>query len=287
VLSLDSIAYAEADAQRLRQALRAPWGLIVVTGPAGCGKTTVLYSCLREIAEPGLKVSTIEDPIEMHFPWVVQTQIDAKNGLTYPAALRAVLRSDPDVIVLGEVRDPETLDMALRAAVEGHLVLTTFHCTDAASVLQRMVEMGAEPFAVSEATRLVMAQRLVRVLCTECSTKAKPPKTELDAAAAWARAGGLDWQGLAKEFKKPVGCDACRQMGFKGRTTIAETLEVTPAIAETLRKGASVEELCAAAVAEGMTTMAADGVRRAAAGETTLAEVMRILPSSAFANPRG
>jgi len=276
-LDLDRIDYAPHDRARLERALQAPWGLLLVTGPTGCGKTTTLYSCLNKLARPEIKIMTVEDPIEYFLPWATQAAVKESAGVTFPRAMRAILRSDPDVILIGELRNFETLSIAQQAALTGHLVLTTLHAEEAASALKRMVEMGSDPFVVADSTRLTMSQRLVRKLCPHCSVDGTPPAHLLDAAVEAARKGGLNWDALADNFRKPVGCEKCAMTGYKGRTVIAETLEVTPQIGRALRNDASVEQLRAIAVSEGMTTMAADGIRRAANGETTLDEILRVI----------
>ena len=276
-LDLANIDYAPDVRERLLRAVHAPWGLIVVTGPTGCGKTTTLYSCLREVTRPEVKVISIEDPVEYFLPWVTQVQVMTSAGLTFPRAARAALRSDPDVILLGETRDAETLWIVHEAALTGHLVMTTLHTDEAASTLTRMVEIGVNPFVVGDATKLVLAQRLIRKLCPHCSVPEKPAANRLDAAGEMARKGGLEWRSLERKFRRPVGCPKCGETGYKGRTVIAEALEVSPEIGKALRDGASVDELRRIAVEQGMTTMPADGVRRAAAGETTLDEVMRVI----------
>jgi type II secretory ATPase GspE/PulE/Tfp pilus assembly ATPase PilB-like protein len=220
---------------------------------------------------------SVEDPVEYLLPWVTQIPISEGDGLTFTRAVRSILRSDPDVIMIGEVRDRETLMLALESALTGHLVFSTLHTDEAAAALKRMVDMGADPFVIVDAARIVLAQRLVRKLCPECSRKAAPPADLARRAEQTARSGGLHWDSLAKSFREPAGCPKCNQTGFKGRTVVAETLLVSPEIGAALRRGAGVEELRGIAVGQGMTTLAADGIRRAAAGQTSLAEVFRVL----------
>ena len=275
-LSLDRIDYAPRDKELLVTALGQPWGTIVLTGPTGSGKTTVLYSCLNRVSGPSVKTVTIEDPVEYFLPHALQVQVMTRAGLDITRAARAALRSDPDVILVGEIRDFETLQIVHQSALTGHLVLTTLHTNEAAGALVRMVEIGSSPFVVADSTKLVISQRLVRKLCRECSKEKRRPE-HLALAEELAREGGLDWDALPKGFCEPVGCDECARTGFRGRNVIAEALEVTPRIGAALRKGASVEDLRALAVSQGMTTIAADGIRRAAAGETSLGEVIRVL----------
>jgi type II secretory ATPase GspE/PulE/Tfp pilus assembly ATPase PilB-like protein len=277
ILTLDRIDYAPHDKELLLKALGAPWGLILIAGRTGSGKTTVLYACLNHLAGPECKIVTVEDPVQFLLPWAVQVQVRPDQGVTFPRAVRYVLRSAPNVILIDELRDIETLSLAQQAALTGHLVMTTLHVDEAAGALKRMVDIGAEPFVVAEATHLVLAQRLVRKLCPHCSVEETPRANQLDLAAEAARKGGLNLQSLKPQFRKPVGCDKCRMTGYTGRTVIAEALEVTPEIGRALRDNASLEELKAIAVGQGMTTMAADAVRRAAKGETTLHEITRVI----------
>ncbi len=276
-LNLDTIEYSKDDMKRLRRALDLPWGVILVTGPTGSGKTTVLYSCLNRLARPGIEIMTVEDPVEYSLPWATQVPIRPSAGVTFTTAIRACLRSDPDVMMVGEIRNLEALSIVMQVALVGHLVLSTLHTTEAASALKRMVDIGADPFVIADATKLVLAQRLIRKLCPHCSVEAEPEPHYLERAAELAREGGLGWQSLRPRFRKRVGCKKCNRTGYRGRTVIAETLEVTPKIGRCLKNDPSVEELRAVAVRQGMTTMAADGIRRAANGETTLEEIMRVV----------
>ena len=274
---LDRIDFASGDKEKRLRWIDAPNGLIIFTGPTGSGKTTALYACLERVANPKLKVMTVEDPVEVAFPWIVQVQVNEREGTTFSSAMRAIWRSDPDVIMVGEIRDAETLRMTQTAALTGHLVLTQLHADEAAKALVRMVELGIEPFIVGDSTSIIVAQRLVRLVCPDCSKGERVPTQLLARAEKLARTGGLNWDALAKKFRKPVGCSKCKQIGYQGRNVIAEMLEVTPEISEALRRGASVEELRTIAVGQGMTTMAADGIQKAADGKTTLDEVMRVL----------
>jgi type II secretory ATPase GspE/PulE/Tfp pilus assembly ATPase PilB-like protein len=277
MLDLGRINYATEDKARLLRALDKPSGLIVVSGPAGCGKTTVLYSCIKHLAGSERKTMTVEEPVEVLLPWTVQIQAGPQERVSRPAALRSILRSDPDVIMIGELRDKETLDLAIECALTGHLVISTMHVRTAPATLTRMIDMGADAFSLSEATRLIVAQRLVRVLCPKCARAGKPPESRLSRAGELARAGGLDWDKLGRDFRTPIGCAKCHETGYSGRNVIAEVLAVTDELRTALGHGASLDELQAIAVREGMTTLAADGIRRAAEGQTSLEEVMRVV----------
>jgi excisionase family DNA binding protein len=277
LLSLNSIDHTPADRERLLRGVRSAWGLVLVTGPTGSGKTTVLYACLNELAGPEVKTMSLEDPVEFLLPWVTQIPIRPALGLGFAQALRSVLRSDPDVILVGEIRDRETLMVCQQAALTGHLVMSTMHTDEAVSALKRMVEIGSEPFVVAESVRTVVAQRLVRRLCPKCSRPEEPSPEALRRAAELARSGGLGWETLKPGFRGPVGCDGCARTGFRGRTVITEVLEVTPEIGRALREGADPDRLRSLAVSQGMTSMAADGIRRAAAGQVALGEVLQML----------
>jgi general secretion pathway protein E len=276
-LELSRILYAPLDMEKLRKALKQPWGLIVLTGPTGSGKTTVLYSCLNELTGPEIKTVSIEDPIEYYLPWVNQVAVDEASGLTFSQAVKASFRTDPDVIAIGEIRNFETLDGALNSSLTGHIVLTQMHADEAAGALNRMISIGCEPFKVAEATKLVLSQRLVRRLCPECSESREPSDKELRFMKEEAEKGGVDWDSLEKNFRQPSGCEKCGGTGWLRRNVIAEVLEVTPRIEKALKENGTVDEIRAIAVEEGMTTMTADGIRRVANGETSLDEVMRVL----------
>ena len=276
-ISIDSIEFSRRDKEELTRALEAPRGLILLAGPTDSGKTTALYGCVNHVAGPDRKVMSVEDPVEFHLPWVVQVQVRPKEGVTFTTAMRSFLRSDPDVIVVGEIRGAEPLNLALQSTLTGHLVLTSIHSDEAAQALKRMVEIGAPPFLVADAASLIIAKRLVRRLCRKCSTKKTPSADLLDWAKELCRKGGVEWDSLPKDFAAPVGCANCGKTGFVNRNVIAEALKISPEVGAALRRGASVDELRTIAVGQGMTTIAADGVRRAAAGETTLDEVRRVL----------
>ncbi|MHC4917663.1 MAG: ATPase, T2SS/T4P/T4SS family [Planctomycetota bacterium] len=277
LIGLDQIDYWAKDREALLGGLDEPWGLIIVTGPTGSGKTTVLYSCLIHLLAPAVKIMSVEDPVEYLIAGTTQIQINPKIGLTFERAIRSVLRSDPDVIMMGEIRNREMLELCMQASLTGHLVLTTLHTEEAAAALKRMVDIGVAPFLVADCTKLISAQRLVRRLCPACCEGVSPPADALEKAERLALAGGLDFRNLEKSFRKGVGCRKCGRTGYKGRTLVAEMLEFGAEMGAALKAGAAVEELRQIAVRSGMTTMAADGIRRAAAGQTSLDEVFRVL----------
>ncbi|MFC1586950.1 ATPase, T2SS/T4P/T4SS family [Planctomycetota bacterium] len=277
-LSLEDYDYTTADMEKLLRALKRPWGSIIVNGPTGCGKTTLLYACLNQLANSKIKVVTVEEPVEYVYPWMMQVTVRQNKGVTFPRVLRVLLRTDPDVIMVGEIRDLETAALINSAALTGHLVMTTLHTDEAVRALKRMVEIGCQPFVVGDATRLVIAQRLIRILCPHCSKETGGSPELLAKAERLASTGGLDWHALSKDFRKPAGCSKCKQLGYRGRTVLVEMLEVTPEIGKALRQDASLDELRSLAVQQGMTTLSADGIRKAAAGKISLEEVLHMSP---------
>jgi type II secretory ATPase GspE/PulE/Tfp pilus assembly ATPase PilB-like protein len=276
-VGLDAIEYAPEDRRRLDEALTAGAGLCVVSGPVGSGITTVLYACVQHLNRPEYKVITVEDPIAIRIDGVCQIPVRPQLGMTSAAALRAVLRSAPDAIMVGEIRDRESLVVAMQAALDGHLVLIGLHTRDAATALQRMVDLSSEAFAVAETSRLVLGQHLIRKVCAHCAEPATPSQELAEIAERLAREGGLDWDALERNFVRPKGCPHCAGTGYRGRFPIAETLRVSAEIRRALRRGDDEATLQRIAISEGMTSIAADGVRRAAAGLTTLEEVVRVL----------
>jgi general secretion pathway protein E len=277
-LEMDKLGLCEGDLTRLRRSLTAPNGFILVTGPTGSGKTTTLYTCLNELAGPERKIVTVEDPVEYLIPGAVQIPVHPEGGRSFPVALRSALRSDPDVILAGEIRDLETLNCCFQLTLTGHLVLSTLHTRTATEGLERMINVGAEAFLVGATVRLAIAQRLVRRLCPECSQPYSPEGELLDRARDLLRADGLQSPPPPDgDFRKAVGCPNCARTGYRGRMTVVEMLEMTPVIDSALRNGVGGDELRAVAIGQGMTTMAADGVRKAAEGKTTLEEILRVL----------
>ncbi|MCX5659132.1 MAG: ATPase, T2SS/T4P/T4SS family [Planctomycetota bacterium] len=262
----------------LKAALAQPAGLVLITGPTGSGKTTTLYAALQEVTTPGRKVMTFEDPVEYALPGTVQVPINVRENLTFPAALRSALRSDPDVMMVGELRDNESLQIVAQAVLTGHLVLSSMHTNDAASALTRLADIGLDRFMIGDVAKLVVAQRLVRVLCKRCSQPAELSAEELAAAERNARAGGLAWEKLPKAFRKAAGCDQCNGTGFRGRQPVNEALPMSPALASALKRGATCDEMRKIAADEGMITLGGDAIARAAAGVTTLDEALRVMP---------
>lgn len=256
--------------ERFKKALDAPHGMIFVTGPTGSGKTTTLYACLQRLNTPRVNIVTVEDPIEYQFPGINQVNVNPDIGLTFAAGLRSILRQDPDIIMVGEVRDTETADIAVKAALTGHLVLTTLHTNDAASTFARLVDMGVEPYLIASAVNLVAAQRLCRRLCTRCKRSIRIDAGVLERAQFTAKPG------MTVNFCAPVGCQYCRNTGYAGRLALIEVLVVSEAMRRmimTNREAMHIKEL---AIAEGMQSLRQCGLARAAEGITSLEEVLRV-----------
>jgi general secretion pathway protein E len=275
LVALDKVGLSARDEATLRAALQAPFGMIVVTGPTGSGKTTTLAASLALINQPTRKILTIEDPIEYHITGINQTQVHPAIGLTFATALRSFLRQDPDVIMVGEMRDGETAHIGVHAALTGHLVLTTLHTNTAAGAVPRLVDLGVESFLLASSVRAIVGQRLVRVLCEHC----KQPRVLSSRDVAG------DQRYVALGFKAgetlfdPKGCDWCSHTGFHGRLGVFEVIEVTPRVRRAIGPKTDVADLEKVALAEGMTTMTDDGVAKCRAGLTTIDEIFRVTAS--------
>lgn len=262
-LKLDTLGIDPADVELLRTELKKPFGLLPVTGPTGSGKTTTLYSALLEMTTGERCIITLEDPVEYEVEKIRQSQINVRAGLTFASGLRSILRHDPDVILVGEMRDAETVQIALSAALTGHLVLTTLHTTTAAGAIPRLLDMGAEPFIVASAIGLIASQRLVRSLCPECRVPLNLPKVAADRF-------GL----VGATVYGPKGCGACRQTGYRGRVGIFEFLPITEAIVTCIYERRSSDDIRRVA---GRPTLLDDGLRKVRSGVTSLDEVLRVI----------
>jgi general secretion pathway protein E len=248
-------------------------GIILVTGPTGSGKTTTLYACLAKINSPTRNIITVEDPVEYQLNGIGQIQVNSKVGLSFSSGLRSILRQDPDVVMVGEIRDGETAEIAIQASLTGHLVFSTLHTNDAASAVTRLVDMGVEPFLVSSSVNGMMAQRLVRRLCNSCKKPVVPTETEL------AKLGYTREQFLAESpghVYENVGCQECLDSGYRGRTGIYELLVVNDDIRHLIMKNVDSATLKKAAMQQGMATLRDDGARKVMSGETTISEVLRV-----------
>jgi type II secretory ATPase GspE/PulE/Tfp pilus assembly ATPase PilB-like protein len=268
VLGLEQLGFAPDQLTNFKRLLMHPNGIILASGPTGSGKTTTLYSGLTYLNSEERNIMTIEDPVEYEIPGIRQSQVNVKAGLTFGAGLRSILRQDPDVIMVGEMRDEETVEIAIRASLTGHLVFSTLHTNDAAGAIPRLTDMGAAPFLVSSALILVVAQRLVRVICTNCKEEAPPDPVVIRRLGLQAKEGEL------KVFQGK-GCDKCDQTGYRGRIGIYELLTVTPELTPLILERADAGAIRRAARAQGMRTMVEDGIRKAIRGLTTLEEVAR------------
>ena len=271
MIKLEELGMHEKNFNKFQKAMHAPYGIIFVTGPTGSGKTTTLYAALNAIKSVQRKIITVEDPVEYQLNLTQQTQVDEKAGLTFAAALRSILRQDPDIIMIGEVRDQETLRIAIQAALTGHLVFSTLHTNDAVSAVTRVMDMGIEPYLLSGSLVAIEAQRLVRKLCPHCKTKTVLPASTLESIA---RSLPENYQ-----FYKNVGCEKCSQTGYLGREMLSEILPISEKISSMIAQESSKKEILDQAMAEGFVDMFTDGVIRAANGITTLDEVIRVAKS--------
>jgi type IV pilus assembly protein PilB len=269
-LRLDVLGFPEPDLKKLRKYITEPYGMVLVTGPTGSGKTTTLYAALSEIATPEEKIITIEDPVEYQVPGITQVPVNEKKGLTFARGLRSILRHDPDKIMVGEVRDPETAQIAVQSALTGHLVFTTVHANNVFDVIGRFLHMGVEPYNFVSALNCVMAQRLVRLLCARCKRAARPPEALL-------RESGLDPEiYLDQVFEEPVGCPECGGTGFLGRTAVAEMLDMSDRIRQLILERRPAAELKQAAREEGMTSLRDAALEKVFTGQTTLREINKV-----------
>lgn len=275
IVALNHIGLLPHDEKILRGALQLPFGMIIVTGPTGSGKTTTLAASLAELNEPTRKILTIEDPIEYQIPGVNQTQVHPTIGLTFASALRSFLRQDPDVIMVGEMRDAETAHMGVHAALTGHLVLTTLHTNTAAGAITRLIDMGIESFLLASCVKAIVGQRLVRILCQDCKVPHQLSAADLVQDQRYDALGFRE----GDVVQHPNGCEWCGFTGFHGRQGVFEVLEISAAVRHAIGPKIDAAELEAVARSEGMTTMAEDGIAKCRAGRTTIDEVFRVTMS--------
>ncbi|HET7309879.1 MAG TPA: ATPase, T2SS/T4P/T4SS family [Mycobacteriales bacterium] len=272
MLKLSDLGFSDDNYERYAQSFTKPYGMMLVTGPTGSGKSTTLYATLNIVSRPEINVITVEDPVEYRIPGINQVQTNAKAGLTFASALRSILRSDPDVVLIGEIRDHETSQIAIEAALTGHLVLSTLHTNDAPSAITRLTEMGVEPFLVGSALDCVLAQRLARRLCQKCREAYTPePDTLVSARFPWH--DGMDLPTLYRA----VGCSACAKTGYRGRLALHEVMPVTEEIERLTVERASAVEIGKVARDQGMATLRDDGMAKVMAGVTTLEEILRVV----------
>jgi general secretion pathway protein E len=267
-LQLNNLGMDQATLERLREIVHKPHGIFLVTGPTGSGKTTTLYSSLAELNSRTINILTIEDPIEYNLPGIGQTQVNTKADMTFARGLRAILRQDPNVVMVGEIRDLETAEIAVQASLTGHLVMSTLHTNTAVGAVTRLVDMGVEPFLLASSLVGVLAQRLVRVLCTDCREQAPADSFECQFL-------GLDYRSRAPQIYRPIGCEACNHTGYRGRTGIYELINVDDAFRERIHDRSSEQELTRH-VRKFAPSIREDGRRKVLAGETTVQEVLRV-----------
>lgn len=288
-LTLDDLGFLPRTKSIMVSAIKKPHGMVLVTGPTGSGKTTTLYSVLGILNQPNVNISTVEDPIEYRMPGVNQSQVNPKVGFTFAAGLRALLRQDPNIIMVGEIRDQETAEIAINAAMTGHLVLSTLHTNDAATTLPRLSDMGVPPFLIAYTANVIVAQRLVRKICTGCKREFKldsAANAELARVFDTEKLGALFGGNIPKDsgvdandtetFYQGIGCRLCGQTGYKGRVGIYELLENTESIIRLINQRAAANEIFNAARKQGMVTMLEDGLIKAKMGMTTINEVLRV-----------
>lgn len=268
-LELEKLGLLPEDLKIIDSIIRLPHGIIFVTGPTGSGKTTTLYAALKKINSEQIKIITIEDPVEYQLAGITQIQVFPKIGLTFAQGLRSVLRHNPDVLMVGEVRDYETAEIAIRSALTGHLVFSTLHTNDAAGAITRLLDMGVEPFLVSSSIECLIAQRLVRLICDNCKTKIKPNRQTLEEL-------GFKYDIDKIEIFEGKGCEACKFTGYKGRTAIYEILRLNEEIRQMILAKSSSQEIKRKAVQQGMKILLLDGWQKVLAGLTTISEVLRV-----------
>jgi len=269
-LDMTKLGFEPDQLADFKSAIECPYGMVLVTGPTGSGKTTTLYSALSELNTLSDNICTAEDPVEYNLPGINQVQMHEDIGLNFAAALRSFLRQDPDIIMIGEIRDFETAEIAIKAALTGHLVLSTLHTNDAPSTITRLLNMGVEPFLVTASVQLVQAQRLVRKICVGCKQPIPTPKDELKAL------GATDEEIETVTCQRGVGCQVCGGSGYKGRVALYEVMPFKDALKELVLQGAAAVEIKAEAIRQGMRTLRMSGVRKICEGVTSVEEIARI-----------
>ncbi|MBU1656747.1 MAG: GspE/PulE family protein, partial [Candidatus Omnitrophica bacterium] len=270
MVDITKLGLCERDRATICSASESSYGMILACGPTGSGKTTTLYSILKYVDSPGKNLVTVEDPVEYELKGIGQVSVNSAVGLTFAGCLRSILRQDPDDIMIGEIRDFETVDIAIKSALTGHLVLSSLHTSTAPGSVVRLVNMGVEPFLIASSVILVVAQRLLRILCPECKKPYAP------AADVVEKYGLLDANGKVPELYEPSGCERCSNSGYHGRSMIVECMRVTPNIKDLLFRRQEETEIRKMARDEGMVTLRENGIERVLAGETSLEEVVRI-----------
>lgn len=279
--TLDDLGFSESDMVKIKNGIKNPHGMILVTGPTGSGKTTTLYALVKLLNSSRINIASIEDPVEYEIDGITQIQVNPKANLTFASGLRAIVRQDPNIIMVGEIRDPETAGIAINSAMTGHLVLSTLHANDAVTTIPRFTEIGIEPFLVASSVRLIIAQRLVRRICGKCRTSTSPSQEEVRQieqtpalSGYYAAKGYPDASKII--FYKGAGCQACNQTGYKDRIGIFEVLELSDEVGKGIIGRDSAEKIMETAKKNGMTTMLEDGLYKTLSGDTSLSEVLRV-----------
>jgi type IV pilus assembly protein PilB len=272
LLNLSDLGFSEQNMERYETSFTKPYGMILVTGPTGSGKSTTLYATLNILNQVDRNIITVEDPVEYRLAGANQVQMNPKAGLTFASALRSILRSDPDIVLIGEIRDAETAQIAVQAALTGHLVLSTLHTNDAPSAVTRLTEMGIEPFLVSSAVDCVLAQRLIRVLCEKCKEYYQPTADALKEARI-----PLMPDGSIPRLYRPVGCNTCGNTGYRGRMAVHEVMSMSEEIERMTVERRSSEEIAKVAHEQGMMTLRQDGILKLLAGQTSVEELFRVI----------
>ncbi|MGL6181358.1 MAG: ATPase, T2SS/T4P/T4SS family, partial [Aestuariivirga sp.] len=269
-LGIEALGYEKVERDRLMQVIQRPYGMVLVTGPTGSGKTVSLYTCLNILNQPGVNICTVEDPAEINLPGVNQVNVNDKAGLSFAAALKSFLRQDPDIIMVGEIRDLETADIAIKAAQTGHMVMSTLHTNDAPTTLTRLLNMGVAPFNIAASVLLITAQRLARRLCENCRAQAEYPREAL------LRAGFVetDLDGSWKPYRA-VGCSACNN-GYKGRVGLYQVMPITEAIQRIILAEGTSMDIAAQAQKEGVRDLRQSGLLKVRLGATTLEEIISV-----------
>lgn len=274
--TLETLGFSQSDQQKILHALKKPSGMILATGPTGSGKTTTLYTLIKLVNSRDISIITIEDPIEYAVDNIEQIQVNNRTGLTFANGLRSILRQDPNIIMVGEIRDPETANIAVNTALTGHLLLSTLHTNDAATTLPRLLDMNIESYLVASTVSIAIGQRLVRKICDNCKEEV-PISDAMKEALSTLQISKDNPIHKAKKIMKGKGCDACTNSGFSGRICINEVLVADPEIRDAILKKMPSSELKKIAIKNGMTTMLEDGLRKVCLGETTVEEILRVV----------
>lgn len=271
--TLDTLGFSKSNQQKILKAIKRPFGMILATGPTGSGKTTTLYTLIQMLNSPEVNIVTIEDPVEYAVEGVEQIQVNPRTGLTFANGLRSILRQDPNIIMVGEIRDSETAGIAINVSLTGHLLFSTLHTNDPATTLPRLLDMGIEAYLVASTVNLAIGQRLVRKICSSCKKEKVFTPAETKSLSEHIPASVLK---KFKNFYEGKGCEVCNQTGYKGRVAIHEVLEIDEAVKEAILKKSTATEIKEIAMKNGMVPMGQDGLLKAAAGITTISEVLRV-----------